>query len=96
MDKLQHRNIARGVSNYWIGLSDVKNEGDFVWGDSGAKISKEVESYWKEGEPNNRGDFWGHSYDHNGEEDCVEVAAGKMNDRNCGAKLKFVCQYKIH
>ena len=39
MDKLQHRNIARGVSNYWIGLSDVKNEGDFVWGNSGAKIS---------------------------------------------------------
>ena len=78
----------------------MKNEGDFVWGDSGDKISTELKSFWKEREPNNGKisyPWWNsRNNDNHAEEDCVEVAAGKMNDRSCKAKLKFVCQYKIN
>ena len=77
-------NAAVPLSRYWIGLSDLLREGDFFWGDSGTKISSEVASYWSSGEPNN----------HHGNEDCVEINNAKMNDQNCGERVKFVCQYR--
>ena len=74
---------------YWIGLSDRKKEGAFVW-DSGYTLSGHVAKHWSKGEPNNHGKG----------EDCVEIrsADGKsgisngMNDLPCTIKAKFVCQ----
>ena len=77
------------LSRYWIGLSDEAREGSWFWGDSGTMLSPEISKYWSRGEPNNQGN-----------EDCVEVQqvqlrSSKMNDQNCGVKVKFVCQYRL-
>ncbi|XP_051061120.1 CD209 antigen-like protein A isoform X1 [Phodopus roborovskii] len=61
----------------WIGLSDHRREGSWKWVDD----SPLQLSFWREGEPNNDGD-----------EDCVELAEDKWNDRRCTANNFWVCE----
>ncbi|XP_033102554.1 alpha-N-acetylgalactosamine-specific lectin-like [Anneissia japonica] len=68
---------------YWIGLSDIAEEGTYVWSDSDT-----VASYtnWKQGEPNNAGN-----------EDCGHVTKSNdeillWNDTECYHTLSFVCE----
>ena len=72
----QHLN----TSKYFIGLTDVKIEGTFVW-ESGHVLTADVETHWKSGQPN--GDTG---------ENCVGVKDGVMWDVSCVMALPFVCQ----
>ncbi|XP_038078743.1 echinoidin-like [Patiria miniata] len=65
---------------YWIGCSDIEQEGHFRWSD-GSDVSYEG---WWPGEPNNVG-----------EEDCTENLfqfSGKWNDVRCMNENNFVCK----
>jgi hypothetical protein len=70
--------IADG--DWWIGLNDRSNEGQFVWSDD----SPVDFSSWNGGEPNNAGD-----------EDCVHFpswAGGNWNDLPCDAQGRYICE----
>ena len=68
---------------FWIGLSDLKNEGEFRW-----ESNTDAPSYsnWRSGEPNN----------FKGNEDCVAwcdcVGKRGWNDIMCGDKNFALCQ----
>ncbi len=65
-------------TDWWIGLSDSKNEGTFVWS-NGSKLDF---MNWNGGEPNNAGD-----------EDCANMTpgAGGWNDLFCENTRPYVC-----
>jgi len=67
-------------SDYWLGLTDIQEEGRFVWVD-GSPVG---EGNWNRGEPNNAGD----------REDCAHVwwRYGTWNDRPCNSDLAYVCE----
>ena len=76
----------------WIGLSDRKKEGQWIW-----ETSRKVASYtkWNPGEPNDKS---GRST----QSDCALIWRYKhletWDDRNCDAKKYFVCEreeYKL-
>ena len=71
----------KGVSYFWIGISDETTEGEFTYESNGKKIGYKN---WSGGEPNNSGN----------NEDCVMGgwSKGAWNDYNCGSKLSFVCE----
>ncbi len=67
-------------SDWWIGLSDRKTEGTFVWTD-GTPVNFES---WAGGEPNNAGD-----------EDCANVTpwvGGDWNDLFCDQQRPYICR----
>ena len=68
------------ATRFWIGLSDVAEEGHWTW--SSGATAGDFEA-WDRGEPN----------DHQNE-DCVEVHADtwSWNDFDCGAAKPFVCE----
>ncbi|XP_066566472.1 CD209 antigen-like protein B [Amia ocellicauda] len=70
---------GRIQDNRWIGLTDRKNEGTWLWND-GTAVRTE---FWNRGEPNNEN-----------EEDCGEImpAQGKLNDLSCSLQKKYVCE----
>ena len=76
----------------WIGLSDKKEEGKFVWTDGTAENKKKGCSVWAEDQPN----------DEDGQ-DCVEIAngifwlggppqIGVWNDFHCKRKIMYICE----
>lgn len=70
--------IAGG--DWWIGLNDQSNEGEFEWTDDSAVDF----TAWAGGEPNNSGN-----------EDCVHLplwAGGAWNDLPCGAQGRYICE----
>ena len=73
----------------WIGLTDIKNEGQYVWG-SGLEKSI-ISKHWRNGQPNNF-----HRNQH-----CIMIKKVQnmlqleMNDIECDKKLQFVCQRRI-
>ena len=70
----------------WIGLNDIKKEGDFRWTGSG---QQPVATFWRHGEPNNKGS----------DEDCVMMAKsdGFWLDHGCYTRQYFVCErFVIH
>ena len=70
-------------SRYFIGLTDMENEGTFLW-ESGSPLSTDVASFWKTGHPNG------------GQRDnCVSVKDGHLWDIRCNQALRFVCQKRI-
>ena len=71
------------TSNWWVGLTDKSQEGDFVW-ESGHPLTIQ---HWDSGEPN----------DYGAGEDCAVLGwgeHGKLNDYPCTAdyKAEVVCQ----
>ena len=68
------------ANNWWVGLTDKSQEGDFVW-ESGHPLTIQQ---WYSGEPN----------DHGSGEDCVHLNAyGKLNDYPCDGRYpEVVCQ----
>jgi len=69
--------------DFWIGLSDRSEEGDWRWLDGSAV---EYEGAWADGEPNNYG---------NGE-DCAESNWGgdaRWNDAPCSGEQPYVCEF---
>ena len=77
---------------YWIGLSDRKKEGLFVW-DSGHALSGHVAKHWSKGQPDN----W------KGNQDCGYIwrhdgksgISNGMDDGGCTARMGFACQKRI-
>ena len=72
---------------FWVGANDRGTEGTFIWQKSLNKVNAD---YWRPGEPNNV---------HN--EDCVMMYPGAtsfriLNDFDCMAKAKFVCERPSH
>jgi len=70
-----------GVDRAWIGLNDMRAEGQWVW-DSGEPVTY---VNWAAGEPN----------DVRGNEDCVEVLATHRrgwNDNQCDQRFPGVCK----
>lgn len=72
-----------GLPAFWIGLSDRKTEGTFLWVDG----STPKLTFWNEGEPNDSGDG----------EDCGAMLtageqAGNWNDYACTSERAFACE----
>ncbi|XP_060565850.1 neurocan core protein-like isoform X3 [Ruditapes philippinarum] len=76
------KSILSGGSRFWIGLNDIKTEGDFVWVSSGNTASG-VYTKWAPTEPN----------DTLGNEDCVELySTGDWKDRDCSEAWHYICE----
>ena len=80
------RSVSKELS-YWIGLSDIKSEGNFIW-ESGRELSEDVSKFWNPNNPDN----WNN-------EDCAIIYAWHwvkghdgINDRLCEDVRRFVCQ----
>jgi hypothetical protein len=72
--------IFIGMSNVWMGLSDILKETKFLQLSDAHKIKF---ANWAKGQPDN--------YKNN--EDCIEwMGSGKWNDINCDDKNAFVCE----
>ena len=84
--KFVHENIDYD-KKYYIGLSDFKTEGIFVWMDGSMLTYKN----WQNGEPNNYKDAY----------NCVILnwikhdKRGKWNDFSCDLKFNFICKRPI-
>ena len=64
----------------WLGMSDIKQEGTFVWNSSNAPLNY---TNWNDGEPNggteeNCGSFWG--------------TGPHWNDHNCDSQVDVLCE----
>ncbi|XP_033980591.1 lactose-binding lectin l-2-like [Trematomus bernacchii] len=72
------KNFDPAEGNTWIGLSDVHQEGSWMWSDGcAAKFF-----FWYAGQPDNTG----------GLEHCVHPNSGqKWNDRQCSNTIPSVC-----
>ncbi|XP_023141772.3 low affinity immunoglobulin epsilon Fc receptor-like [Amphiprion ocellaris] len=71
--------VTRIYDRTWIGLSDKKNEGKWLWVD-GSELQT---GFWQTGEPNNERN-----------EDCAEISrtTGEWNDVLCSSKLPWICE----
>uniref|UniRef100_A0A3B5A5J2 C-type lectin domain-containing protein n=1 Tax=Stegastes partitus TaxID=144197 RepID=A0A3B5A5J2_9TELE len=71
--------VARIHDRTWLGLSDRKEEGKWLWVD-GSRVRT---AFWQTGEPNNSGN-----------EDCVEIINGneKWNDARCSDNVPWICE----
>ncbi|XP_061470470.1 hepatic lectin-like isoform X2 [Rhineura floridana] len=67
------------TENFWIGLTDADNEGEWRWID-GTNYRNGYKK-WKKGEPNN----------HDHKEDCAHLS-GEWNDLACNASMFYVCE----
>ena len=65
---------------YWLGLTDIANEGQYVW-ESDNSIASDID--WAEGFPLARDG-----------EDCVRRCSDGWCDRKCSAQLYIVCQMR--
>jgi hypothetical protein len=66
-------------SDFWLGLDDLEEEGEFRWA-NGRALGFQA---WADGEPNN-----------SGEEDCGQywLNSGNWNDIGCWAELPMICE----
>jgi hypothetical protein len=76
-------NLGGLQGRFYIGLSDIVAEGDFVWVDG----TRPTIEYWGPGEPNDAEDG----------EDCVEMRSSyalQWNDVECSAEHGYVCEWQ--
>ena len=75
-------------SHWWIGLSDLALEGQFVWVD-GQPLDPDI-NLWTDGEPNNQSNI------ELGDANCVAIAAKLFNanwrDQACGHPYPYICE----
>ena len=79
---------SAGLGDFWIGVNDIADEGNWVYATSGSAVKV---NNWSSGEPNN--------YDHGDGadgEDCAEIVSGGIwNDNTCKASRNSVCTYEL-
>jgi len=95
-DAISDQIRAQGWSNaeyeFWIGATDIDDEGEWRWGTSGKKLRDGFQN-WHEKEPNNA----------HGSEDCAHISIQfsldwdrlkeyRWNDRNCNAHKNVLCE----
>lgn len=68
---------SKKQSNTWMGLSDKKKEGQWLWVDD----TPLQWNYWSKGEPNNLED-----------EDCAVFSDGGWNDITCSHEAFWICK----
>ncbi|KAH3844855.1 C-type lectin domain family 4 member M-like isoform X2 [Dreissena polymorpha] len=68
--------------NFWVGGSDIENEGTWIWMASMTPLSY---AKWEAGEPNS---------DHNSDENCIDIRPGKLgwNDERCYLVQNYICE----
>ncbi|XP_066984556.1 hepatic lectin-like isoform X2 [Macrobrachium rosenbergii] len=78
--------LAKNHHTY-IGLSALQDGGTYRWAADGT-VHQIVESWWREGEPNNR----------NAGEDCIHYHSSNegFNDIGCGSKFRYICEKPAH
>ena len=70
------------TGNWWIGLHDLDEEGNFEWVNGAPATLIPGENPWERHEPND----WGSG------EDCAHYGRdGKWNDNSCNRKFKYIC-----
>ncbi|XP_062587307.1 adhesive plaque matrix protein 2-like [Saccostrea cucullata] len=72
-------------SYYWLGGSDLEDEGKFVWTSRGQPFSF---TFWIDGDPNDA--YWG--------EDCVLAnwhGIGRWVDHDCSMEEYYICQREL-
>ncbi|XP_052427505.1 CD209 antigen-like protein C isoform X1 [Carassius gibelio] len=74
------KNIC-GSDHFWIGLTDVEEEGRWKWVDGSTLTS----GFWASGEPNNQGT----------EEDCANTRSSGWFDTKCDSSVKWICEKSI-
>uniref|UniRef100_H2YCR8 C-type lectin domain-containing protein n=1 Tax=Ciona savignyi TaxID=51511 RepID=H2YCR8_CIOSA len=78
------RLLMDGLNNVWVGLTDIRREGRWIW-EGGLRL-KTAESHWARGEPTNS----------KGIEDCVvALADGLWNDVPCNLIFTPLCEKSI-
>ncbi|XP_060576126.1 perlucin-like protein [Ruditapes philippinarum] len=84
------RTKARNVySNYWIGLTDQRDEGVWIWSGSNTRLTSEMYTNWSPGQPD---DARGRG------EDCASLEkrySFRWNDEECYMKLRYVCEINL-
>ena len=73
---------SRQNYEFWIGLTDSKQEGVYEWKSGGALPHHSRNKHWLSGEPNN----------YRGNQHCVQMEELKMNDKDCSYEKYFVCE----
>ena len=92
-DFLRRNFLTASAGIYWIGLSDQKKEGEWIWTD-GSSLGNYTN--WGNNNPNNiggkqhcgqivKGNFQLHGYNFQG-------FNGEWNDFECDAQLKYICE----
>ncbi|XP_026103485.1 CD209 antigen-like protein C [Carassius auratus] len=74
------KNIC-GSEHFWIGLTDIEEEGRWKWVDGSTLTYR----FWKSGEPN----------DYQGNEDCANTHSSGWFDTNCDSSVKWICETSI-
>ncbi|XP_041911793.1 CD209 antigen-like protein C [Arvicola amphibius] len=74
------RRMSKKKGHAWIGLSDQKQEGKWVWID-GSPLRRSMMKYWSPKEPNN-----------DGNEDCANFIDNGWNDSVCHAEQFWICK----
>ena len=72
----------RNVNDVWLGYSDIRREGHWVWTNPAAKCNRFTK--WRRGEPNGKRN-----------ENCGAMYKswnGEWNDVGCDRKYSFVCE----
>ena len=76
--------ILESPNSYWIGMTDLATEGDFVWQGTSTSV-QEGYTNWHTGEPNNGG----------GIQDCGQLWHHRnwsWDDLGCDYKQRALCQ----
>ncbi|CAL1529332.1 unnamed protein product, partial [Lymnaea stagnalis] len=66
----------------WIGASDNKNEGTWVWEDDGT-ITSELKTLWADGNPMEGTDY-----------NCAQIRNSQISNWLCKAQISFLCMEK--
>ncbi|KAH3710599.1 perlucin-like protein [Dreissena polymorpha] len=69
------------AKTYWVGGTDLSNEGDWIWANSKKHFSRTYDR-WQGNEPNNK----------HGLENCLMLGSFGWNDSTCPSQVNYICE----